>query len=114
MSIRAVGTGRRGLGRRSAAQARQAKMKTGLTSVLIHAMLIAITVASVMPLVYMISTSLKLGGREFAFPIEWIPNPIVWGNYETALTRVPTLVFFKNTMIVTITKIGRASCRERV
>jgi ABC-type glycerol-3-phosphate transport system permease component len=107
MSIRAVETGRRALWRRSAASSRRAKTMNGITSLLIHAMLIAITAASIMPLVYMISTSLKLGGREFAFPIEWIPNPIVWGNYETALTRVPTLVFFKNTMIVTIlTLIG--------
>jgi len=33
------------------------------------------------PFWWMISTSLKVPGREFVFPPEWIPNPIYWRNY---------------------------------
>jgi multiple sugar transport system permease protein len=69
--------------------------------VVVHGVLLAITLASLVPLIYMVSTSLKDYGKEFTFPIEWIPDPVVWANYATALDRVPTLTFFANTMIVT-------------
>ncbi len=68
----------------------------------IHLVLLFVALVSIMPLVYMVSTSLKERGREFAYPIEWIPNPIVWANYKTALDVVPTLTFFSNTAVITI------------
>ena len=91
------------LGKSSRAQVVRRTMRT----VTVHAILLAIAFVSLVPLFYMISTSLKDYGREFTIPIEWIPNPIVWENYKTALERVPTLTFFMNTMIVTtLTLIG--------
>src|SRR5690606_24375911 len=53
--------------------------------VIIHLFLLFVAVVSLLPLVYMVSTSLKERGREFTYPIEWIPNPLVWANYRTAL-----------------------------
>jgi ABC-type glycerol-3-phosphate transport system permease component len=50
----------------------------------------------------MVSTSLKPYGEEFAYPIEWIPDPIVWSNYATVFDRVPVWTFFRNTMTVTL------------
>lgn len=67
--------------------------------------LLGIAFVSLVPLIYMISTSLKDYGKEFTFPIEWIPDPIVWSNYATALDRVPVLTFFTNTMIVTVSTL---------
>lgn len=73
----------------------------------IHIVLLFVALVSIMPLVYMVSTSLKERGREFAYPIEWIPDPIAWANYKTALDVVPTLTFFSNTAIITVfTLIG--------
>ncbi len=73
----------------------------------VHLVLIAITLISLLPLIYMMTTSLKERGTEFAYPVEWIPNPFVWSNYSTALETVPTLTFFMNTMIVTtLTLVG--------
>jgi multiple sugar transport system permease protein len=70
--------------------------------VIIHLFLLFVAVVSLLPLVYMVSTSLKERGREFAYPIEWIPNPTVWANYKTALDVVPTLTFFNNTVVITL------------
>ncbi len=107
MSVQAVGPDRRGLEHRAAGTRRRALVVRRAGRLFVHLTLIAIALASMLPLLYMVSTSLKANGREFVFPIEWIPSPIVWNNYVTALTRVPTLVFFRNTMIVTIlTLIG--------
>ena len=63
-----------------------------------YSMLIIIGAVSSIPLIWMVSTSLKETGREFMFPPQIIPEPTVWRNY----------------MDVWPVKIGRASCRERV
>ncbi|MDQ4099250.1 MAG: carbohydrate ABC transporter permease [Chloroflexota bacterium] len=93
--------------------ATRSKARTGLTGrfrfrdVTVHLVLLAIAAISLLPLLYMVSTSLKERGREFAYPIEWIPNPVVWSNYRTALETVQAMTFFANTMIVTVlTLIG--------
>jgi multiple sugar transport system permease protein len=55
------------------------------------------------PLVWMVSTSLKQPGDVLKFPPEWIPQPIVWRNYVSAvsLDYAPFGTFFKNTVIIT-------------
>lgn len=79
--------------------------KKRFSGALVHITLFAIALISLLPLIYMVSTSLKAYGEEFAYPIEWIPDPAVWGNYAEALTRVPTMTFFTNTMIVTVSTL---------
>jgi ABC-type glycerol-3-phosphate transport system permease component len=50
----------------------------------------------------MLSTSLKLSGRELTMPPQWIPNPIVWDNYPKAVTVVPMILFLRNTLFITL------------
>ncbi len=80
----------------------RAKIFKRLRGVSVHLALFLIAAISILPLVYMVSTSLKERGQEFAYPIEWIPDPPVWGNYKTAIDTVPTVTFFTNTMLVTV------------
>jgi ABC-type glycerol-3-phosphate transport system permease component len=76
-------------------------------TVVVHVILFAIAAVSLLPLIYMVSTSLKERGQEFAYPIEWIPSPAVWRNYLTAVQTVEAMTFFANTMIITVlTLIG--------
>ena len=58
-----------------------------------------------LPFFWMISTSLKRPGTEFAFPIEWIPNPPYWRNYPDAWTLLPFSTWFINTVIITSVSI---------
>ena len=44
-------------------------------------MMVGITIIMILPLVWLVSTSLKLEQRVFQFPPEWIPNPIQLINY---------------------------------
>lgn len=39
-----------------------------------------------MPFVWLISASLKTIGQYFASPIQWIPGPIMWSNYQEVFT----------------------------
>ncbi|MCY4110202.1 MAG: hypothetical protein OXG11_14405, partial [Chloroflexi bacterium] len=57
------------------------RVRGGLTVALTYVVLILIGAISSLPMFWMISTSLKPYGREFVFPPEWIPVPVVWSNY---------------------------------
>jgi multiple sugar transport system permease protein len=73
---------------------------------LLHGLLYAVfglaSLAYLVPFIWLLSTSLKLDGRELSMPPQWIPNPVAWENYYRALTVVPMLVFLKNTVIITV------------
>jgi ABC-type glycerol-3-phosphate transport system permease component len=70
--------------------------------VILHALFVAGSLLYLLPFAWMISTSLKLSGRELTMPPQWIPNPIVLDNYPRALTVVPMLLFLRNTLIITL------------
>ncbi|MBO0790554.1 MAG: carbohydrate ABC transporter permease, partial [Ktedonobacteraceae bacterium] len=50
------------------------------------------------PLAWMLSTSLKLPSNVFSIPIQWIPNPVAWGNYGEAVHDFPFWTFLGNTL----------------
>ncbi len=70
---------------------------------IMHVVLLAGGITFLIPFFWLLSTSLKAPGREFAFPPEWIPNPIVWQNYPDTLFGVlPFDRFFVNTFIISV------------
>lgn len=68
----------------------------------LHLLLIALSVIMLIPLAWVLSTSLKAAGAEFDFPPQWIPSPIVWSNYPEAFTAVPFALYFRNSLIVSV------------
>jgi ABC-type glycerol-3-phosphate transport system permease component len=54
------------------------------------------------PLAWMLSTSLKSEGDVFLIPIQWLPRRVLWSNYPEALTFVPYLQYFMNSVYVAI------------
>jgi multiple sugar transport system permease protein len=90
-------------GARSATWQLGQKRGTQIGHLLLHLALIAAGVTFVLPFVWLLSTSLKQSGTELAYPPQWIPHPIMWSNYKTALVDVvPFFTYFKNTMIITV------------
>lgn len=74
---------------------------------IVYLVLIIFAFAALVPLFYAISTSLKADGQELVTPIQWIPNPIEWKNYERIFTLVPLLTFLKNSVFIgVLTLIG--------
>lgn len=57
---------------------------------------------TLIPFVWMISSSLKLDKDVFRYPIEWIPSVRHWENYVVIWQRVPLLIYFKNTALVAV------------
>lgn len=69
---------------------------------LLYAIMIGLSVVFMVPMVWMVSTSLKLQGQVFAHPPIWIPKPIMWYNYVEVLQVAPLLRWLGNTTVVTV------------
>ena len=54
--------------------------------------------ALALPLMWLVSTSLKTGGQTFLMPPKWIPDPFVWSNYSNAFRAVAFHEYFWNTV----------------
>src|SRR5215472_14590643 len=69
----------------------------------LHLALVGVGITFLLPFVWLVSTSLKESGTEFANPPQWIPNPILWSNYKAALVdEVPFAHYFQNTLIIAV------------
>jgi multiple sugar transport system permease protein len=67
-----------------------------------HAALITVGVTFLVPLLWLVSGSLKGPGQQFEFPPRWIPHPFAWENFKLAVTQLPFHLFFRNTVIVCV------------
>ena len=68
----------------------------------LYLIMIALSVLFMIPMIWMLSTSLKLQGQVFADPPIWIPQPIIWYNYIEVLQVAPLLRWLGNTCVVTV------------
>ena len=71
--------------------------------VLLYIVMIGLAIFTLIPFVWMISSSLKLDQEVFQYPIRWIPETFHWENYQLIWERVPLLTYFKNTAFIAIT-----------
>ena len=76
-------------------------MKKFLEKFSIHFVLIAVSLLSIFPFIWLISTSLK-GPDEniFAYPPTIIPTDFTWANYTGVWDKVDFIGYFVNSMIV--------------
>ena len=69
---------------------------------LLYIVLIFVAIFTLIPFVWMISSSLKLDREVFVYPIRWIPEVFHWENYALIWQKVPLLTYFKNTAFIAI------------
>jgi multiple sugar transport system permease protein len=76
---------------------------------LVYLLLIFFSLFVLIPFAYMISTSLKPEDQLFVWPVQWIPDPIMWQNYRQAFVELgriaPGLTFWRilgNTLFITL------------
>ncbi|MCC6456939.1 MAG: carbohydrate ABC transporter permease [Caldilineaceae bacterium] len=76
------------------------RVLTRVSQAITYLILIVAALAFLLPLVWMISTSLKPKDQIFAYPLIWIPNPPQWQNYPAALNNpsFKFLLFLKNSL----------------
>ncbi len=70
--------------------------------IILYVVLVCLSAVTLIPFVWMLSSSLKLDREVFEFPIRWIPKVFHWENYSLIWTKAPMLMYFKNTAIVAV------------
>lgn len=75
--------------------------KTALR-ILIYAILIIGAAFSLVPLLWLVRSSLMETAQIFEIPIRWLPDPVCWDNFKKALTVVPFAKYFINSAIIVI------------
>ena len=85
-----------------------------LKTILTHFCLLALSLLFVAPLIWMLSTSLKLEKNTMG-PPQWIPDPFVWTNFRDAINHgkeefgySPFLVYARNSVIIALLSVGGA------
>lgn len=79
---------------------------------LIYAGLSIIVVVTLLPLIWMMSASLKTSNEVFTSPIQWIPEVFQWGNYIKIWQKIDFALFIFNStkLTVIVTIIQLATC----
>lgn len=74
-----------------------------------YLLLVLFSIFVLVPFAFMLSTSLKTEEQLFVWPIQWIPDPIVWENYAQGFAELssiaPGFTFWRilsNTLFITI------------
>ncbi|RME60619.1 MAG: carbohydrate ABC transporter permease, partial [Caldilineae bacterium] len=84
----------------AAAQKRRRQQMSLVARLLMHLLLILFSIAALVPVLWMISSSLKASTEVFVIPIRWLPETPRWENYARAFEMAPLWLYFWNTMIV--------------
>lgn len=80
-------------------------IKERIYKVILYLLCVGAGITFILPFIWLVSTSFKTNSQIFVFPPQWIPNPVVWENYIMAVTRIPFLLYFKNTLIIVISSV---------
>lgn len=78
------------------------KKKIKVSRVCLYLFLIAGAFVCLLPLYWLIRSSLMTLSQIFVLPPKWIPDPMVFSNYKDALTVLPFARYFLNTTLIVI------------
>lgn len=67
--------------------------------------LIIASVLAMIPVLWMISTSIKTEAETFSIPPKWIPDTITFASYSKIWTEYSFLTYFKNSIIITLVSV---------
>jgi multiple sugar transport system permease protein len=71
----------------------------------VYAALVGLSATYLLPLLWMIATSLKTGPQSIETPPSLIPNPVVWDNYPTALEKLGLDRALTNSLIYAVPSV---------
>jgi multiple sugar transport system permease protein len=77
------------------------RRRTSIGHGILHAALIVWGITFLVPLLWMLSTSLKTSGQVFILPVQWIPKNPQWSNYQEIFKILPLASFLRNSLFVT-------------
>ncbi len=81
------------------------KTRELLLEILAHTVMISLALVFMIPIIWMLSTSLKSRWEIFTYPPQWIPETLHWENYTEAFTKYPLWHFMYNSGVLVIGNI---------
>ena len=76
------------------------KTRKRASRVALHAVMIVLSIAFLLPFFWMLSTALKSKEQLYLMPPVWIPRPMMWSNFKQASEFVPLFSYMGNTLMV--------------
>ncbi|CAM4409309.1 carbohydrate ABC transporter permease [Paenibacillus alkaliterrae] len=73
-----------------------------ISQIMVYSILIAGAVFCLLPLFWLIRSSMMTSLQIFEMPPKWIPEPFQFSNYAEALTSIDFFRFFRNTLMITV------------
>jgi len=72
--------------------------------VLVYGLLLFLSFLFLFPLFWMVTSALKVESQIFRWPPQWIPNPVMWSNFQDAFSnpQLPFGRFVTNTLIIEV------------
>lgn len=81
------------------------KWSKAINNILTYGACLAGSFFVLIPVLWMISTSLKTEPETFAIPPRWIPETVTLASYKAMWVDYPFLYYFRNSIIVTLTAV---------
>lgn len=79
------------------------RARRGAWMLIVYALLIAGSIVFLIPLIWMVSTSLRPEWEVYSYPPKILPNYFLWHNYVEGWTKLlPFTTFLKNTLTITV------------
>lgn len=69
-------------------------------------MLVILSIIFLIPLIWLVRSSLMDNNTIFVFPPRWIPDPPEWANYEFVFLRYPLFRYLGNTLTIVIPAVA--------
>ena len=77
-----------------------------LETVILYILILSVCVVLLIPFAWLLSTALKSEAADlFVFPPQWIPDPIVWGNFIKSWEILPFGKYLFNTFFIAISTV---------
>lgn len=85
-----------------------AKSKKRFTTAIVYLFLIAGSVLCLMPLFWMLRSSLMTNVEIFMVPIRWLPEVFQWENYRDVFETLPFLKYYANSLTLVVFVVSGA------
>jgi multiple sugar transport system permease protein len=75
--------------------------------IVIYIVLLGLAFFLLAPFAYMVTTAFKPAGQAYQYPIQWLPNPIMWSNFPAAFERLTPRAFLNSLIFTTAIVLGQ-------
>src|SRR5579875_3244315 len=84
---------------------RRARTRRHLWAAAVYAILLVLGAVVLLPVLWMLSTALKPQSQIFSFPPVYLPHPLVWSNFISALSEEPFALYARNTLFLVVVNV---------